>query len=672
MAQLHLKALRRVSVPHTVVAVCDTNSGAAHEFADLGGGQPFDSIRSMLSDARADVVHVCTPAGSHYEPARAALEAGAHVYVEKPFVETSTEAAALLSLAHGRGLSVCAGHQLIREPAFEQVLRKSVEVGRVTHIESLFHFRSPTLRMDRAGPSAKAAQLLDILPHPLYSLVAALQRVAPDKPVGIDSLFSTPTEIDVSFCAGAVRARLHVSLEARPVASTITLRGTAGAYTADLMRAAVIGTGNAGTGPLEKILNPWRENLQSQVQTTLSLFGRILHAGDYPGLAELIGEFYGAIRRGERGEPLSPEHLQTVTDAHERIAGAVHAQVATEKARLPGPPVCNPDSPLAVVTGAGGFLGHTVTKALVERGFRVRGVARRVDWDHPYVHDWKALDLSRSIPKEVLSGAQVVVHAAAATAGGFETHRVNSIAATANLLQAMRQADVRQLVYVSTISVLRIPKSPWEVQDERTPLTRAPRKLGPYTWGKCEAERLVSRQAPELGISTKVVRPGALIDWAAPEVPGLLGRRLYGHWHLGLGRPGLPIAVYDVEAAGRILAWMAEHFHEAPDVLNLNDASFATRKAFLTALRQGGWRGRFVWVPISLVAVLFGMARWAIAIARAQRPTRLAVWSILRPRRYDFTLATKAAVASERDRHQPTPTVESDEPRTAEYGVGPR
>ena len=40
---------------------------------------------ALLAEARPDVVHVCTPPAAHVAAALAALEAGAHVYVEKPF-----------------------------------------------------------------------------------------------------------------------------------------------------------------------------------------------------------------------------------------------------------------------------------------------------------------------------------------------------------------------------------------------------------------------------------------------------------------------------------------------------------------------------------------------------------------------------------------------------------
>ena len=100
----------------------------------------------------------------------------------------------------------------------------------------------------------------------------------------------------------------------------------------------------------------------------------------------------------------------------------------------------------------------------------------------------------------------------------------------------MHEAGVERLVLVSSMSVLRPPRTPWERQDEHTPRPDDPERFGPYVWGKSRQEELVEREAPALGIAVRIVRPGALIDWREPELPGVMGRQLFGPWHLALGR----------------------------------------------------------------------------------------------------------------------------------------
>lgn len=644
MARQHLQALKSVAVPHRVLAVYDASALAAQALATLARARVYPSLTAMLQETKPDVVHVCTPAGRHFEPAVQALEAGAHVYVEKPFVETQHDADILLRLAFDSNLLVCAGHQQLRDPAFRAWSARAAELVPLYLIDSHFTFNPARLRLDRAGPTALAEQLVDILPHPLYSLVAALQRFGGPDPV-LTSLTATSTDIAASLDAGDVSGRLFVSLRVRPVASTLTASGASGSVTADFVRSIVFGAGNPGTNPIEKIFNPALEAWHLQSRTAGSLLKRLVARASYPGLVEILGAFYQAAVSGE-ASPLSPAHLRSVTALHEQIADAVRR--AARRAR-PGLRALPPGAPIAVVTGARGYLGKEIARHLVRRGFRVRGVSRVADIDDPNVQEWVTADLGEAVPTRALVDAAVVIHAAAETVGGYEAHQRNSIDATANVLRAMSAANVRRLVYVSSLAVLQPPGTPWERLNERTPLARRPRILGPYIWGKCTSEQLVTAEAPRLGIAPRIVRPAALIDFDHPDLPGRMGRRLFGWWHVGFGRPGLPLAVCDVGAAGAAIAWCAAHFADAPAVVNLLDGTRTTRGDLLRAFRQRGWRGRVVWVPISLIAAVLSVARIALALGRGKRPSRLAAWRILRARRYDDTVATRVLALAKRD-----------------------
>jgi predicted dehydrogenase/nucleoside-diphosphate-sugar epimerase len=644
MAHLHLRALKRVATPHAVVAVCDTQEAAARELAALAGATPYTSLASLLGEARPQLVHVCTPAGRHFEPALAALEAGASVFVEKPFVETEREAKDLLAAARAHGLIVCAGHQQVRDPAYLALMRRVSELGEVVQVDSHFTFNPGGVNQ---GPRALAAQMLDILPHPLSSLMAALEQVTGD-PAAIDvaAVVAEPTEVVALLRAGDVVGRLTVSLRARPIASSLTLTGRGGALTADFIRTSVTGAANPGTSPIEKVFNPIVEGWQMAAGAALGVSRRLVTGGNYPGVAELIGDFYSAVaRRGP--SPLAPDHLQRLTAVYEVLA--THVRGAVERVVVQRPATSTPPitAPLAVLTGARGFFGKEIARALTLRGYRVRGVTRSPDTDDPNVHEWRAVDLGRPVPPEVFAGASVVIHAAVEAAGGYAGHQRNTIDATRNVLAAMQAADCRRLVYVSSLSVLRPPRTPWERQDERTPLAPLDaRWFGAYAWGKTEAERVVNSEASGRGIEARVLRPAALVSPDNPDLPGLVGRRLFGRWHLGLGRPGLPFAVCDVGDAATVVAWCAQHFDTAPPVANLMDDAISTRGRLLETFRANGWRGRMVWMPISLFALLFTTARLAIGVLTLRRPSRFAVWGIFRPRRYDTSLSARLLAAA--------------------------
>jgi len=644
MARLHAYALQRVSVPHTIVAAHDRDVLAATEFAREFGGQSFESLATLLAQARPQVVHVCTPAGRHFEPARAAIEAGAHVYVEKPFQETAAEAAALLQLAAARGVKVCAGHQQLRDAAYARLFEQAGTLGSPVHVESRFTF-APAVDPETGSPERLAQQLLDIAPHPLYTLLDAMERLGPAGETTIAHVTADCRHVHVLLRRGSLGGTLVVSLRARPIVSTLALIGSAGTLMADFVRSVLVGSRNPGTSPVEKILNPIAEGWQLQSRSVRSLLRRLFAGGHYPGLAELLSAFYQAVATNGPS-PLSTSHLAGVTAIFEQLTAAIASSLPAK----PRPVSQRPREPVALVTGAGGFFGRRIADALVARGYAVRGVARCPDARLRSVHEWVAADVSRGLPATALAGVDVVVHAAAATSGGMSAHQRHSIDASRHVVEAMAAAGVRHLVYISSISVLEPPRTPWEVQDERTPLAQQPAPLGPYTWGKVGAERVVAEEAAKLGVQVRIIRPAALVDLAAPDMPGLLGKRLYGNWHLGLGRPGLPFAICDVQRAGEVVAWYARHFDDAPPVLNLWDPAYPRRRDVIRALRARGWRGRMIWVPIRPLGLAAQGARLALALLRGSLPSRTAIIGVLKPRRFDATLSRDVLARTLADR----------------------
>jgi predicted dehydrogenase len=101
----------------------------------------FEDPRELLNKAEPDVVHITTPAETHYDIARLCLEHGSHVYVEKPVALNAAEVEALIALADARGLKLTAGH----DDQFSHVTRRMRSLvrsgylgGPPVHMESTF------------------------------------------------------------------------------------------------------------------------------------------------------------------------------------------------------------------------------------------------------------------------------------------------------------------------------------------------------------------------------------------------------------------------------------------------------------------------------------------------------------------------------------------------------
>jgi len=104
-----------------IVGVCDREPLMARQLSErFPVKQQFGDLGTMLSHAQPDVVHVCSPPESHFAIAKKCLEAGCHVYVEKPFALCLNEARTMIALAMRKGLKITAGH----DDQFRHVARR--------------------------------------------------------------------------------------------------------------------------------------------------------------------------------------------------------------------------------------------------------------------------------------------------------------------------------------------------------------------------------------------------------------------------------------------------------------------------------------------------------------------------------------------------------------------
>ncbi|MDX6495524.1 MAG: hypothetical protein QOE17_1510, partial [Gaiellales bacterium] len=105
----HLPALM-ASPDVEMTAVCTTRPESAEEAREAFGAKlAFHDYREMVASPEIDAVAVVVRVPSHYEPTRAALEAGKHVYTEWPLGRTTAEAEELAALARAKGVRTVVG-----------------------------------------------------------------------------------------------------------------------------------------------------------------------------------------------------------------------------------------------------------------------------------------------------------------------------------------------------------------------------------------------------------------------------------------------------------------------------------------------------------------------------------------------------------------------------------
>jgi predicted dehydrogenase len=117
--------------------LCDLSADLLVEGARAHpGARTTADFQEMISDPELDAVVIATPVITHYELAKQALEAGKHVFVEKPQAQSSVEAEDLLALAEERGLVLMPGYLLLYHPALEELkkLVASEELGELLYL----------------------------------------------------------------------------------------------------------------------------------------------------------------------------------------------------------------------------------------------------------------------------------------------------------------------------------------------------------------------------------------------------------------------------------------------------------------------------------------------------------------------------------------------------------
>lgn len=99
--------------------VADLLEERAQRIAQEHGGRAVRDFKELLP--HVDVVSIAVPTESHFEVARACLEAGVHVLIEKPISRSLEEADALIALAAERGVTLAIGHLERFNPAFVEL-----------------------------------------------------------------------------------------------------------------------------------------------------------------------------------------------------------------------------------------------------------------------------------------------------------------------------------------------------------------------------------------------------------------------------------------------------------------------------------------------------------------------------------------------------------------------
>jgi predicted dehydrogenase len=167
------------------------------------------TVEEVIKDPEVDAVIVATPAASHFGLARDVLNAGKHVFVEKPLATTVAEVDELGRIAAARGLVVMSGHTFIYNNAVRYV-KKLIDSGELGEVRYIY---SQRLNLGRIRSDIDA--LWNFAPHDISIISYWLGDPAPVSVQRQGMAYMQEQIEDVVFLnvvyPGKVMANIHVS-----------------------------------------------------------------------------------------------------------------------------------------------------------------------------------------------------------------------------------------------------------------------------------------------------------------------------------------------------------------------------------------------------------------------------------------------------------------------------
>jgi nucleoside-diphosphate-sugar epimerase len=258
-----------------------------------------------------------------------------------------------------------------------------------------------------------------------------------------------------------------------------------------------------------------------------------------------------------------------------------------------------------LVTGASGFVGGALARALADAGAFVRGLVRQPS-RAGYIANYPNITLvtgDLSDPESLrraVEGVEYVFHVAAAMGGALEKQEKINVEGTRTLAQLAAEAGVRRFVHVSSVAIYGFADLPDRVTEDTPPSPAA----YAYSVTKWRGELALREVAAQTGLEFSIIRPGMIYGprsnpWTVQMFK--LSRR-FAVLFIGDGRGNcMPVHIDDVCSLAMLLA---EHPNAAGEVFNCTPDPGISWRQFLSAYAALKGRNRWIGLPVSAAIAL--------------------------------------------------------------------
>jgi predicted dehydrogenase/nucleoside-diphosphate-sugar epimerase len=612
VAEYHARFIKGLSHAQ-MVAIADINQVAARQFAEAHGiATVCATLDELLNTIELDVLHVITPPAYHYECARAALERGVHVFIEKPIAFTAREVSDLYDRAAARGLSLCPDFLQLFHPKMRELATavESGQLGRVVHVESYLHIdlnQSPEL-LEAEGIHwsyrLPGGLLRDYSSHLLY--MALYFAGSPNNiHVSRNSRGSLPhglvDHLTVHVDGAQSTATILLTCLARPSAYGVRVfceKGSAEinfetqtlliSRESSLPRRIVSATAN--------FTQSCRLSWQGINTIVNYLRGSLV---PYAGMQALLPLFYDSILNSKM-PPISRELATAVVWAEEEIfSGSTQPSFQGRCAKSQQTEIRQAERVL--VTGANGYVGSRVVKALVERGYYVRALVRPTG--SPEKLERLGVEVFLGDVRRVedvnnaAEGMQIIVHMAAGMKGTHEFMVDSCVRGTQSVAEAASLQGVKRVIYMSSLSVYDYAGQRNGTEfTETTPLEAHAETRGAYSLGKRRAEDIALSHLADNATPWTVLRP-SLIVGNGSDICAPVGSKI-GNNVVCLGSPRKRLPLVHVDDVAAAVLQVLQNPNTRGQVYVLSDPDTITVRTYVKSCLRSRFRDlRIIHVP---------------------------------------------------------------------------